>query len=99
MEVTKINYDGKFTVAYELNDGTSSAFRVVPELGRMIAAVPDMLATLDKIATYCQAQVFADTGEASIWAQCESLARTAMNLKPIHCLQTIIDGVTWKRDA
>lgn len=44
----------------------------------LIAAAPDMLATLDKIATYCQAQVFADTGEALIWAQCESFARVAL---------------------
>jgi len=38
-------FDGKLTVSYMVN-GTKSAFRVLPEMGRLIAAAPELLKAL-----------------------------------------------------
>jgi hypothetical protein len=45
-KVTSIEYDGKFTISYQLSDGRASAFRVDPAMGRLIAAAPGMLNAL-----------------------------------------------------
>ena len=36
-EVIEWSYDGKFTISYELSDGTGSAFRVSRGMGKKIA--------------------------------------------------------------
>ena len=50
--VQSVQFDGKFTVIYDLSDGTSSAFRFDPALGRLIAAAPDLLTALKAVSPY-----------------------------------------------
>ena len=44
-----VEFDGKFTVSYETSKGECSAFRCDPELGRLIAAAPTLLALSKRI--------------------------------------------------
>ncbi len=46
-EPIHIEWDGRFTVTYRVGD-QESAFRVLPEVGRLIAAAPRMLELLHK---------------------------------------------------
>ena len=42
-KISNVRFDGKFTVTYDIGPDSESAFRVEPELGRLIAAAPALL--------------------------------------------------------
>lgn len=50
-KVIRIEWDGKFTVTYELDTGESSAFRVVPAMGRLIRLLPSLIETCHYLQT------------------------------------------------
>lgn len=54
----KIAYDGKWTVTYVVDSDKYSSFRVTPPMGKLIAAIPQMLSYLERaqeiIAKHCR---------------------------------------------
>ena len=61
--VTKIHYDGKFTITYKLSTGESSGFRVDPAIGRLIDALPNMLEALKRTRAFFDAFIPQPSGE------------------------------------
>lgn len=57
--VEYVEYDGKFTVTYRTSDlapSQSSSIRVVPAMGRLIAAAPDLLAVAKDILSFLESR-------------------------------------------
>ena len=59
----QVKYDGKFTISYTTSDEQHSAFRVMPELARLIAAAPELLEASKALVAFVQAAGIAGTSE------------------------------------